>query len=171
MKPMLCPMPAAEELIDGKFQIYRVALDMEALTAAVRDRAEDLNVPRLELDAAGGLQSGYSAKLLCDPPLKTLGAVSLGAMLKATGLALVVVIDDANFAPIKARLAKRRRTVPPNGSIRRPAWLITKESSPSMQQLRNQKLTPRQRKMLAKRAIRARWRRSRAEPAVVTPVA
>ncbi|SRR5258706_15127096 len=87
------------------------------------------------------------------------------------GLALVLVIDDERFAATKAKMVKRRRTVHPNGSIRRPAWLISKEASQNMQQLRNQKLSPRQRRLIAKRAARARWARSRAEPAVATPVA
>src|SRR5258706_4650176 len=156
--------------IDGRFEIYRVVTDYEGLHDAFVDRVEDLNVPRLEIDAVGKLQPGYSAKVLCDPPIKNLGPNTLGGMLRATGLALIVVLDDERFAPLKATMTKRERSVPPNGSMRRPAWLITRESSQNMQQLPNSKLSPRQRRFIAKRAARARWRRSRHEPAVYTPV-
>lgn len=146
------------DTIDGKYEIFRVALDYEALHEAFVDRVEDLNVPRGEIDVAGKLAQGHASHLLCTPPKKVLGKESLGKMLKATGMALVLVIDDERFAPIKAKMAKRRRTVHPNGSIKRPAWLITRAASQNMQVLRNKKLSPRQRRMIAKRAARARWR-------------
>jgi hypothetical protein len=162
------------ELIAGKFEIYRVVLDYEAMEDAFLDRVEDLGVPFSEIDAAAGFTLGETQKLLSKSRerwARTFGKVSLGGMLKATGTALMLVIDDERFAKVKAKLAKRRRTVRPNGSNHRPAWLISKESSQYMQELRNKKLSPRQRRLIAKRAIRARWRRARAEPAAATPVA
>lgn len=162
-------MPEDEAiLIDGKYEAYRVVTDMEALHEGFRDRVEDLEITRSELDAISKLQTGYSAKLLCNPPMKTIGKASLPKMLQATGMALVLVIDDERFAPIKAALTKRQRPVRPNGSMKRPAWLITREASQNMQNLRNQKLTPRQRKMIAKKAAKTRWRMAKERERVTT---
>ena len=144
-----------------RYELYRVATDMEALTDAIRERVEDLNVSRTEIDEAGQLLPGYAAKLLCDPPMRGLGQKTLGPVLKATGLALIVVIDDERFAPLKDTLTKRKRTVRPNGSIKRPHWLITKEISQKMQVLRNQKLSPDKRRAIARKAIRTRWSKRR----------
>lgn len=158
-------MPEGTELVDDKYEVFRVVTDMEALHEAFRDRVEDLQVTRIAVDVAGRLTPGYSSKLLCEPPMKLLGLTSLPRMLKATGMALVLVIDDERFAPLKAKMAKRKRIVPPNGSIKKPAWLITREASQNMQVLRNKKLSPRQRRLIAKRAAKARWNRPRKSPA------
>ena len=145
--------------------IYRVVTDFEALHEMLRDRIEDLNVSRLSIDEAGGFTPGYSAKLLCNPPMRMLSRESLGRMLAATGMVLIGVVDDERFARVKSTLVQRkRRDKLPNGSIRQPAWLITRKASQNMQFLRNKKLSPRQRKMIAKRAARVRWRRFRNEP-------
>jgi hypothetical protein len=148
-------------MVDDKYEVYRVVLDYEALLEGFTDRIEDLNVSRITIDEAGEFTPGHASKILCNPPMKMLGMRTLGKMLKATGMALVLVVDDERFAPIKAQMAKRRRAVRPIGSIERPTWLITREISQNMQVLRNKKLTPRQRKMIAKRAAKARWSRAR----------
>lgn len=140
--------------------IYRVILDYEALHEMFRDRVEDLNTSRDSIDVAGKFTPGYAAKLLCNPPMRMLSRESLGKMLDATGMVLVAVVDDIRFAAVKSTLAvRKRRDKLPNGSIRQPAWLITRKASQNMQFLRNKKLSPRQRRMIAKRAARARWRR------------
>lgn len=162
---MTAPIRSMPELIAGRFEVYRIVTDMDALHEGFIDRVEDLNVTRLAIDEAGDFTGGHSAKLLCNPPIKNIGKVSLGKLLKATGMALVLVVDDERFAPIRAEMATRKRPVHPNGSIRKPAWLITREASQKMQVLRNKKLSPRQRRLIAKRAAKARWNRPRqAEP-------
>lgn len=161
---MTAPIRSMPEMINGRFEIYRIVTDMEGLHEAFIDRVEDLNVTRLAIDEAGGFTGGHSAKILCNPPIKNIGKVSLGKLLKATGMALVMVVDDERFAPVRAEMAKRKRPMHPNGSIRKPAWLITREASQNMQVLRNKKLTPRQRKLIAKRAAKARWNRPRKAP-------
>jgi hypothetical protein len=140
--------------------IYRVILDYEALHEMFRDRVEDLNTSRDSIDVAGKFTPGYAAKLLCNPPMRMLSRESLGKMLDATGMVLVAVVDDERFATVKSTLAvRKRRDKLPNGSIRQPAWLITRKASQNMQFLRNKKLSPRQRRMIAKRAARIRWKR------------
>lgn len=87
-------------------EIYRIVTDMEALHEAFRDRVEDLDVSRIELDAAAGLTPGYSSKLLCDPPMKFVGKETLPKMLKGTRLAIALVVDDGKLA--SAELPKRK---------------------------------------------------------------
>ena len=176
---MTAPLPAR---IEG-YELYRVITDYEALQDGFQDRIDDLETTLAQIEMNGGLAQGNAHKLLTKNPGKrierkrdhrhasakrTFGWESLGKMLKGTGLALVLVVDDERFAPLKEQLTKRKRPrQPPNGSIRRPPWLISKKSSQNMQVLRNAKLSPRQRKMIAKAAARARWRK----PASAAPCA
>lgn len=86
--------------------IYRVVTDMEALHEAFRDRVEDMDVSRLELDAAAGFTPGYASKLLCDPPIKYIGKNSLAKMLKGTGLAIALVVNDGKLPKAERRKYK-----------------------------------------------------------------
>jgi hypothetical protein len=81
------------------------------LHAAFRARAESLNVSRLVLDELSGLQSGYASKLLAPVPMRHFGRVSLGAMLGALGLKLVVQEDKEALARVAGRLVGRERNV------------------------------------------------------------
>jgi hypothetical protein len=91
------------------------------LHAALRARAESLNVSRLVLDELSGLQSGYASKLLAPVPMRHFGRVSLGAMLGALGLKLVVQEDKEALARIAGRLVRRERNVPRRGQDARPS--------------------------------------------------
>jgi hypothetical protein len=143
------------------YRVVTVGPDPEdaynALQEAFIDRIEELNVSRITVNEAGGFTSGYSEKLLCVPPMKTLGKGTLGNMLKATGLALIVVVDDERFAAVKAQMAKRKRSVPPSAGMKQPAWLFTKKRAREMGLKRWSKLNPAQRTRLARRAAKARW--------------
>lgn len=148
-----------------RYELYRVITDMDALHEGFRDRVEELQATRLEIDAAGKLQPGYSAKLLCDPPIKSFGRESLPRMLKATGMALVLVIDDQRFAITKAQLSKRKR---PNRAIVRrviPKWLFKPEKAREMGKKRWQGVSDAERtrimKKVSKAALRARRRKAR----------
>lgn len=149
------------EKIEGRFEIYRVVLDYEALHEGLVDRVEDLNVSRITIDEEGGFQPGYASKLLCNPPMKNLGPKTLGGMLKATGMALVLVVDDARFAATKAQMSKRKRTVPAIGGRQRPTWLFTKDKAREMGKKRFAAMTPAQRTRHQRRAAKARWAKQR----------
>lgn len=103
-------------------EIYRVVTDMEGLQEAFRDRVEDLNVSRIELDAVAGFTPGYASKLLCDPPMKFVGRNSLPKMLKGTGLALALVVDDGKFGKAVTKASKRKYKI---GRIKLAAPSIT----------------------------------------------
>jgi hypothetical protein len=105
-----------------------VARDYAQLHALLRQRAEALNISRETIDQISGLPIGYSGTILAPARRKNLGPISLGAMLGALGLALVVVEDPDALARIKSRLtpkalnapySRRRRGLPPSSNIRR----------------------------------------------------
>jgi hypothetical protein len=84
-----------------------IADDMAALHRILRARAEELDISREALDIATGLQKGYCAKLLAPIPSKGLGYKSLGRVLGALGLCLVVCEVPGRAADIPKRTRKR----------------------------------------------------------------
>lgn len=153
------------EMID-RYELYRVVTDFDGLTEAFRDRVEELQVTQLSLDAAGGLQPGYSGKLLCMPAMKSLGSKSLPQMLKATGMALVLVVDDLRFAEVKGQLAKRKR--PMRAMVRRklPTWLFRGEKASKMGKKCWEGISPEIRKKRMRKVAKARWRGERRKAAM-----
>ncbi len=96
--------------------IFRIVTDLEALKDGFSDRIADLDVAMTEVDAATGMTRGNMQKLLSKSDAKwarEFGWKTLGDALKGTGLALVLVIDDARFAPIRDRMTKRERPARP----------------------------------------------------------
>src|SRR4051794_38656581 len=85
-----------------------IVRDYKELIAAIRARRDALDITHETIDAVAGLQAGYTSKLLVDPPMKCAGRVSLGAMLGALGLMLLVVEDPAALERVRARLTKRK---------------------------------------------------------------
>ena len=96
-----------------------VSIGTEAeMLAALRARKQELNVSFETIEAIAGLPSGYASKLLCDPPMKRMGALSLGLILAALGYTIHLVEDAEAFALIKNRLLPRKR--PGRGPGRKP---------------------------------------------------
>ena len=144
--------------IDDRFEVYRVVTDMEALQEAFIERIEDLDVSRLSIDEAGGFTGGHSAKLLCQPPIKKIGATSLPKLLKATGMALVLVIDDERFAPIKAKMIARKKRVRAVARIKRVKGFFDKENAGKHAKKRWESIPPAVRSKMMRKVIKARWR-------------
>jgi hypothetical protein len=69
--------------------------DYSGLVEAVRDRSEQMEISRNELDRISGLADGHVAKIVSPHPTKKFGILSLGAILQTLGLILVVVEDPA----------------------------------------------------------------------------
>jgi hypothetical protein len=162
------------EKIDGRFELYRVVLDYEALQDAFADRIEDLNTTLTEIDAAGDLTRGNMQRLLgtTDPAAwrpttkrkqsRQFGWETLGKALKGTGMALVLVVDDERFAATKERLAKRRRVKSPAIAGKpAPSWLFAKEKAREMGKRRFSLMTDAQRKRHQRKAQRASVRARR----------
>src|SRR5437879_1988782 len=112
---------------------YMLVLDYESLEDGFLDRIEDLNTTFDQIDAAAGFTRGNTQKLLSKSRerwARTLGIESLGKMLKGTGMALVMVVDDERFAPLKEQLVARKRPrKQANASSTRPTWLFTKKKA------------------------------------------
>jgi len=143
--------------------------DPASLHQALRQRAEALSVTSETLDAVAGVPSGYCGKLLSLSPQKSLGAVSMPAVLGALGVRLVLLTDPA-AEPFLQRLPKRER--PAIGAHwrtkRKAAEAATAlgAAASALNSARNQKLTAAERVASARNAANARWsrRRRRSKP-------
>lgn len=158
-----------------EYEPYRIILDYEALQDGFLDRIDDLNTTLEQIDSNAGFANGNSQKLLTKNPGKRIarkrdhrhasakrsfGWESLGKMLKGTGLALVLVVDDERFAPLKEQLQKRARPrKPPNAGIARPTWLFTRKKAREMGKKRFALMTDLERKRHQRKAAKARWKR------------
>jgi len=153
---------------------------MPELLDALRARRDELNISHETIDNIAGLQSGYTSKLLAPTPIKNLGAMSMGALLGALGMALVAVPDPDAVAQVQTRWQKRKRPQKlPSPSISPSIDNIVPKQiqvTPDLQRLlhrpgymreiglrgnlkRNQKLSRWKRSVLARRAAKARWAR------------
>lgn len=148
-----------------QYEMYRVILDYEALQDGFLDRIEDLNTTLEQIDMNGGFAKGNAQKLLGKGKgrlRRGFGWESLGKMLKGTGLALVLVLDDERFASMKDQLAQRKRPRHAGHRQHRPTpWLFTSKKAREIRALQISKLSPQQRKKIAKIAAGARWRAPR----------
>lgn len=143
----------------GQYELYRVITDLEALQDGFLDRIDDLNSTLTEVDAASKLTRGNMQKLLCKsdaPWAREFGWKSLGAALTGTGMALVLVIDDQRFAPVKERLTTRKRPVV-RAMVRRvrPKWLFTTQKASKSAKKRWESVPPEMRKRIMKKVSRA----------------
>jgi hypothetical protein len=75
----------------------------DAFHAALRRRADDLKLARIVLDELAGLPTGYVGKLLGLGKVRGVGRISMGPLLQALGLKLVIVEDPEALHRIKAR--------------------------------------------------------------------
>lgn len=139
------------------------------LLAALRARADELGVTRMGLDDVTGLQNGYAAKLLAPVPIKSLGKFSMGPMLSAMGVMLIMVEDVDTLARITKRVPKR---VNPNQPAdagdampakrkRRRKGFRGSEAGRMLRAKQILKQSPKRRKEIAKMAAETRWRRVR----------
>ncbi|MEH2546655.1 hypothetical protein V1283_003300 [Bradyrhizobium sp. AZCC 2262] len=90
----------------------RLITSREELLQVVRDRQDSINLSHEVLDFISGVQPGYSAKLLADPPIRGFGEMSLKAVLDALALrvALVVIVEDPDMAErMEGRWKPRKR--------------------------------------------------------------
>jgi hypothetical protein len=82
---------------------------MPELVDAIRARRDELNISHETIDNIAGLQSGYTSKLLGPIQLKGFSHMSLGAVLGALGIGLVVIEDPEAKAKVEGRWQKRKR--------------------------------------------------------------
>lgn len=149
-------------------RIIGSAVDYDGLIAVLRDRVTELNITHATLDNLTGLQSGYCGKILGQLGVRSLGPISLGPMLQALAVKMVIVEDVEAAQKMAPRWEKRVRP-DYNASrearigkklIRRafPAFLM--ELSRLGNEARRTKLKSRERSRIARLAARARWNKS-----------
>lgn len=73
------------------------------LVRILRSRVAEVNSTFENIDLLAGLTPRYTGKLLCDPPIKSMGVMSLFALLGALALRIRIEPDDAALARLKAR--------------------------------------------------------------------
>lgn len=135
------------------------------LQLALRRRADELGISRLEIDRIAGLPTGYAAKVLCDPPVRRMSVAQIAAFLGALGLKLEAVSDEDALAKYTARADKREEFRAKNATmhaksvhIKIPGRKIQKARRKGGENSRKY-LSIRQKKRLAKIAAKARWKR------------
>jgi hypothetical protein len=180
------PVRAVEDLTETHREIIhqtvtdprRIAIvrSYDELHAVLRSRADELAVTRETIDAVAGLPSGYAGKVLAPTPIRALGRISMGLVLGALGLVLIVAEDTDTLARLQSRLTKRRR--PPrhasHGSnpasdpiaLEQRANVVIlnrhREWSRRANDARTLALSRDRRQRIARKAARSRWKRQRA---------
>lgn len=102
------------------------------MLAAIRVRKAALGITHETIDAIAGLPCGYTSKLLCDPPLKRMGALSLGLILASLGYSIELVPDDDAFERVRSRLEPRKRAPQAIAKVPRATWLFNSKNAREM---------------------------------------
>jgi hypothetical protein len=139
--------------------------DYAQLVRAIRTWIAELGTAGETIDDVAGLPLRYTMKLLAPVPVKGIGRTSLGPLLGALGLKLVVAVDHEVLARIRPRLIGRHHAslaLLPVGKPRQKAYTINStEVSLLYNERRTLKLSPSRRSSIARIAAKARWAKVR----------
>jgi hypothetical protein len=147
--------------------------EYQELIDAFKAWMAELNVCGRTVDDVAGLPDRYTAKLLAPVPIKGIGRTSLGPLLGALGLKLIVAVDHEVLERMRHRLDQRSeadvKRVTANARSRMLAGSRRKNTGFKIDvgiakalQCRWMLLTtPRQRARIARGAAKARWRQYR----------
>jgi hypothetical protein len=146
--------------------ILAVARSLDDVREAVRLRCAQLGITRNELDERAGLTEGHAGKLLSLRGVKHLGRVSLGRVMAATDLVLIVAVDGEPVEQIEQAIADRHIASISQANNKAPHWRSGKGSTwgRRMAARRALKLTAEQRSEIARKAAQARWKAQRLGP-------
>ena len=137
--------------------------DYATLMRTLRARVAELGITHETLDDLAGFQSGYASKLLCDPPMKRLGPITLHIMFGALAMRQQLVHDEEAYGRLQHRL--ERRLKPRMLRARRTTVHLTPDFMRRIAILgnaaRTKKLSPAKRSRLARKAAKARWAKPR----------
>lgn len=140
-------------------RIIATARDYGELIKGIRAYVESIGASRASIDELSGLPAGYTSTLLATSPARSLGRTSMGPLLGALGLMLLIATDPQT-ARNPRRMPKRNES-----QVRHrhkpAAWLFTPERAREARSKAVSSLTPARRRQIARRAIRARWKRAR----------
>jgi hypothetical protein len=133
------------------------------LVQVIRARRDELDVPHEIIDDIAGLAAGHTSKLLTPRPMKLIGPVSWNVF-EALGMSLVAIENGAALA--RSRRSHKWRQ-------RRQDQMLSTHAYPGREPekfkalgaigglRRAKKLSPAQRRKIARKAARARWARWR----------
>lgn len=136
----------------------------EELHRAMRERADVVAMSRQTLDELAGLASGHSAMLLCTPPQKGFGLMSMFSMAGALG-GTIAIIEDPRAMEKMLRYPKRDERRVQRGKHWRNAKAVSimremaKKNGKLGVAARMTKLSPKRRSQIARKAAKARWRK------------
>jgi hypothetical protein len=162
-------MPQAESIapiehseIANRGAVLATVCDYDELQRALRDRADELNLSRQEIDRLARLPPGYASKLLAPQPIKKLGNSSLPFLLSALGVHLQLVEDGQSLDEINRKATRRAVRVPVRAYTWGHVWLVSKRwvklQAKAGGKARAEKMTPAQRRESARHAATIRWR-------------
>ena len=95
-------------MLDEPPRIIAQAESYEAFLGAIRQRVIALGITHETLDAISGLQSGYTSKLLANPPIRRMGPIVLYVVLQSLGMKIALVEDCEALRAIASRLVPRK---------------------------------------------------------------
>jgi hypothetical protein len=151
-------------------RILAVVYEYADLLNALRNRRDELQVSHTTIDDVSGLSSGYSSKVLCDPPIKGLGPVSLGPMLGVLGIKILLVEDYEMLLRVQKQFTKRIVTgaavtmmarMRANGTQNVVTANFLRRIAGRGGDMRAYKLSRRKQSAIARKAARARWHKPR----------
>jgi len=106
---MWAPRPETRLLADALPRVLASVTDYAELLAALRKRAAQLGITRVEIDEIAGLSPGHSSKLLAAEPTKNLGLKSLALLLGALAVRIALIEDEPMLRRISSRIHHRSR--------------------------------------------------------------
>jgi hypothetical protein len=134
------------------------------LLVALRVRAEAIDAPREEYDRVIGWADGLGSKLLSLPPIKHLGAKTLGPLLLVMGCRLQLVLDPSAVERYTSRLVRRQSAgneMPAIKKRRKSRQYASRANSAWGRRLRALQLLqqpPKERTRIARLAAVSRWK-------------
>lgn len=146
-------------------KVHAVWHSIEALHQILRERADQINISREQIDRHAYFPGGYASKLLAPRPLKRLSIESVCKLAPALGLDLALVENPAYMVRITSRSPVR------DSSHAAHAGTVTIVFS-KRQMLKNSKkgghnsrkyMSRRQARVLARKAVNTYWDRVRAK--------
>jgi hypothetical protein len=132
-------------------------------TAALRKWIYELDTNYDCVSQIAGLQDRYLNKLVSKSPVRNFGRTSLGPVLGALGLKLILAVDTKQLAKMRPRYERRRKHTSAGVQAQKPTPLRGNSALAAMYAHRRALLqSPEQRRAIARRAIRIRWERAKA---------
>jgi hypothetical protein len=142
--------------------------DYNGLIEALKARQAEIGITNATLEALTGLQPGYVGTLFGSSRGRSLGGTSFGLLLGGLAVKMIIVVDLDAARRMEKRWEQRERPLMLNGAqhklieikfTRRHMKKIAKKSRAA----RMEKMTPAQRRRVARKAAKSRWKQHRAK--------